>query len=261
MNLPTLLPIGAFSAATQLSAKALRLYAEHGILSPAKIDMETGYRYYRPDQVQQARLVRLLRELDMPLTEIARMLVRPDALDVLLKQHMNYLSLRHKQQQTAYRATLALLHPKAVSAAAVITQRTRPVMQVLTRSFEADSHTLLPRAQALLQQTRHEVGERVIDSDACFIHLPAPLSMHDEITAELCVPVGGTTRLPGTCTTRNWPTQALACVNVSIQNDTPDWIAASDALFDWFDRNGVSLNHAPLIFIVGPAPELAWPIF
>ena len=59
MNHFTLLPIGAFSTATQLSAKALRLYAEHGILSPAKIDMDTGYRYYRPDQVQQARLVQI----------------------------------------------------------------------------------------------------------------------------------------------------------------------------------------------------------
>jgi DNA-binding transcriptional MerR regulator len=101
MNSSSLLSIGAFSAATQLSAKALRLYAEHGILAPAKVDAETGYRYYRSDQVHQARLIRMLRELDMPLAALAEALSHPDALNTLLQQHMNFLTLRHKQQQEA----------------------------------------------------------------------------------------------------------------------------------------------------------------
>jgi DNA-binding transcriptional MerR regulator len=260
MNLPALLPIGAFSAATQLSAKALRLYAEYGILPPAKIDMETGYRYYRADQVHQARLVRLLRELDMPLAEIAKILVRPEALDERLKQHMSYLSLRHKQQQAAYRAAHALLYPKPTAEAPVITRRTLSATPVLTHSFEADSNTLLPRAHALLLQVCHEIGEHAVDRSACFIHPPATLSINDEITAELCVPFDQTAGSPTTGVTRNWSAQALASMKVSMHDDVPDWIAASDALFDWFDRNGVSLQHAPLIFIGGHPPELAWPV-
>jgi hypothetical protein len=59
---------------------------------------------------------------------------------------------------------------------------------------------------------------------------------------------------------RVWPSQTLACIDMSMQDDLPDWIAASDALFDWFDRNGASLYHAPLIFIGGQAPQLAWPV-
>lgn len=260
MNLPALLPIGAFSAATQLSAKALRLYAEYGILTPAKIDVETGYRYYRSDQVHQARLVRLMRDLDMPLAEIAKTLAVPEALDEMLERHMNFLSLlRHKQQQAAYRAALALLHPKPASKAPVITERRLFARPVLMRSFDADSNTLLPRAHALLLQIAHEVDERVIDRSTCFIHLPTPLSSNDEITAELCVPVDQAFASSGTGATRNWPAQALACTNVSIHDDIPDWVGASDALFDWFDCNVISLKHAPLIFIDG-LPELAWPV-
>ncbi|MGA4841326.1 MerR family transcriptional regulator [Streptomyces sp. G45] len=66
-----LLSIGAFARRTRLSAKALRLYDRQGLLPPAHVDEVTGYRYYRPEQVERARLVALLRRLDMPLAEIA----------------------------------------------------------------------------------------------------------------------------------------------------------------------------------------------
>ncbi|MFI2207630.1 MerR family transcriptional regulator [Streptomyces sp. NPDC020192] len=66
-----LLTIGAFAARARLSAKALRLYDRLGLLTPAHVDEASGYRYYRADQVEHARLVALLRQLDMPLARIA----------------------------------------------------------------------------------------------------------------------------------------------------------------------------------------------
>ncbi|WP_327717675.1 MerR family transcriptional regulator [Streptomyces sp. NBC_00490] len=66
-----LLTIGAFAARARLSAKALRLYDRLGLLAPAQVDEASGYRYYRAGQVERARLVALLRQLDMPLARIA----------------------------------------------------------------------------------------------------------------------------------------------------------------------------------------------
>ncbi len=66
-----LLTIGAFAARARLSAKALRLYDRLGLLAPAHVDEATGYRYYRAGQAERARLVALLRRLDMPLARIA----------------------------------------------------------------------------------------------------------------------------------------------------------------------------------------------
>ncbi|QFQ98166.1 MerR family transcriptional regulator [Streptomyces phaeolivaceus] len=66
-----LLTIGAFAARARLSAKALRLYDRLGLLPPAYVDEVNGYRYYRADQAERARLVALLRQLDMPLARIA----------------------------------------------------------------------------------------------------------------------------------------------------------------------------------------------
>ena len=39
------MPIGEFAAASRLSQKALRLYGEKGLLPPARVDPDSGYRY------------------------------------------------------------------------------------------------------------------------------------------------------------------------------------------------------------------------
>ena len=66
-----LLTIGAFAKASGLSPKALRLYDDLGLLVPAKVDEQTGYRRYGRDQLDQARLIAWLRRIGMPLTTIA----------------------------------------------------------------------------------------------------------------------------------------------------------------------------------------------
>jgi DNA-binding transcriptional MerR regulator len=72
-----LMTIGAFAGRTRLSAKALRLYDRLGLLAPARVDPDRGYRFYREDQVATARLIALLRRLDMPLPAIADIAAKP----------------------------------------------------------------------------------------------------------------------------------------------------------------------------------------
>ena len=64
------LTIGEFARASHLSPKALRLYDELGLLTPARVDPVSGYRLYEPGQLEQARLVAWLRRLGMPLARI-----------------------------------------------------------------------------------------------------------------------------------------------------------------------------------------------
>jgi DNA-binding transcriptional MerR regulator len=61
---------GEFGAAARLSPKALRVYAEQGLLIPASVDPATGYRCYAPDQLPRARLIARLRQLGLPLARI-----------------------------------------------------------------------------------------------------------------------------------------------------------------------------------------------
>jgi DNA-binding transcriptional MerR regulator len=259
MTQPILLSIGAFSNATQLSAKALRLYAEEGILQPARIDKETGYRYYRPEQVREARLVRLLRELDLPLAEITRLLAQRALLEPALKQHMDVLRERQAQQQSAFRAVQELLQPASGTATTAVTRLAVPAMTVATRAFSADGKTLMVRAQTLLAEIKI-ASSGALDVDAAFIHVQGPLSERDETALELCVPSVQPEAISGDDSSRHFAPQTLACVDVPIRGGVPDWAAASDALFDWFDHHGALLDRMPLILMHGRSWQLAWPI-
>jgi DNA-binding transcriptional MerR regulator len=66
--------IGEFARRSRLSVKALRLYDELGVLVPARVDQESGYRYYDVAQLEAARLVAMLRQLDLPLAAIKELL-------------------------------------------------------------------------------------------------------------------------------------------------------------------------------------------
>jgi DNA-binding transcriptional MerR regulator len=66
--------IGEFARRSRLSLKALRLYDERGVLVPSRVDQASGYRYYDPAKLDEARLVVMLRQLQLPLAAIRELL-------------------------------------------------------------------------------------------------------------------------------------------------------------------------------------------
>jgi DNA-binding transcriptional MerR regulator len=76
-----LIPIGRFARLTGLSIGALRHYAELDLLRPADVDRFTGYRRYRPEQVEIARTIGRLRDLEVPIEEIREVLAADDPTD------------------------------------------------------------------------------------------------------------------------------------------------------------------------------------
>jgi DNA-binding transcriptional MerR regulator len=66
--------IGEFARRSRLSLKALRLYDERGVLVPSRVDQASGYRYYDTAQLEKARLVVMLRQLQLPLAAIKKLL-------------------------------------------------------------------------------------------------------------------------------------------------------------------------------------------
>jgi DNA-binding transcriptional MerR regulator len=94
------LSIGAFSRLTHLSVKTLRYYHEVGLLEPAVVDPDSGYRYYRPGQAHSAHLVRRFRDLGLPVADVKAVLAAPDltARDTILAGHLD--RMREQLRQT-----------------------------------------------------------------------------------------------------------------------------------------------------------------
>jgi DNA-binding transcriptional MerR regulator len=76
------LTIGQAARMAAVTAKALRHYDRIGLLRPAAVDPVTGYRRYHTEQIDQARLIRRLRDLDR------------DALHAALREHRRRIETR-----------------------------------------------------------------------------------------------------------------------------------------------------------------------
>ncbi|WP_199435545.1 DNA polymerase III subunit beta family protein [Qaidamihabitans albus] len=71
--------ISAFARRVGLTPSALRFYDDCSILKPARVDEQTGYRFYSPDQERRAVLLRDLRAAGVPLAEVGVVLDGPPA--------------------------------------------------------------------------------------------------------------------------------------------------------------------------------------
>lgn len=79
-----LIGIGEFARRVRLSVKQLRDYDELGLLAPAYVDPDSGYRYYHRGQARTAITIALLRSLDVPLADVHELLVLDEAQAVAL---------------------------------------------------------------------------------------------------------------------------------------------------------------------------------
>ena len=99
MDKKNLFGIGEVAKMFHLSASTLRHYENIGLLSPAYISPESGYRYYSTEQFEILNTVRYLRALDMPLHEIENFLENRDIDSMKEKLRQQKEIVIRKQQE------------------------------------------------------------------------------------------------------------------------------------------------------------------
>lgn len=125
-----MLTIGEFSRLTHLSVRTLRRYHETALLEPAVVDESTGYRRYTVDQIPTAQVIHRLRELDVPLADVQRILRTPDpgVRSALVADHLERLEAQLDRTRVAVTALRRLLTPDP--APIRVELRTEPVRTV-----------------------------------------------------------------------------------------------------------------------------------
>jgi DNA-binding transcriptional MerR regulator len=135
---PDLMSIGEFASRSRLSPKALRLYDELGLLEPARVDDESGYRYYSPSQLDRAWLIAALRQLQIPLAEIKSIVeLEPGVAAERITQHWKAIETQHTARRDLARYLIDRMHGKR-HAMYEVTTREIPARSVLSvkRSVE-----------------------------------------------------------------------------------------------------------------------------
>jgi DNA-binding transcriptional MerR regulator len=90
-----MLKIGEFSRLGQVIVKTLHYYDNWGLLHPAHIDQDNGYRFYTVDQLPRLHRIMALKELGLSLEQIGPMLDE----DVPIEQIRGMLRLKQAEIQ------------------------------------------------------------------------------------------------------------------------------------------------------------------
>ena len=144
------LTVGDFSRITHLSVKTLRHYHEVGLLEPATVNPGTGYRYYSAAQVPTAQVIRRLRDLEMPVSQVKAVLGAPDApaRNALIAAHLGRLEAELAQTRAAVESLRQLLQPPRD--APVIEHRSVPAVQAAGITALVSHPDILPWWQGAL---------------------------------------------------------------------------------------------------------------
>jgi DNA-binding transcriptional MerR regulator len=90
--------IGETARDSGLGVSALRFYDRAGVLVPAWVDPVSGYRWYAPAQLEEARLLARLRRAGMPLADIRLVLASWSGADTDLVRKLLTAHLRRLEQ-------------------------------------------------------------------------------------------------------------------------------------------------------------------
>jgi len=158
------LTVGDFSRATHLSVKTLRHYHQVGLLEPAAINPNTGYRYYSAGQIPTAQVIRRLRDLEMPVTDVKAVLAAPDAAarNALIAAHLDRLEAELAQTRGAVESLRNLLAPPGGPAA--IEHRSVPATAAAAIGAVVDRADLLAWWQGALGELKAAVRAQSLTS-------------------------------------------------------------------------------------------------
>jgi DNA-binding transcriptional MerR regulator len=247
-----LISIGQFSAASRLSPRALRLYDENGLLAPARVDPDSGYRYYRREQLRVATTIRLLRACGMPLAEIKAFLSAPSgsALEEFEESLADELSER--------RRILRYLRQRL---------KEEPMFEVRTKHVAEQPYVSrmkrvgIAELEPFIVSTIGDLWEQNEPTDHAFTLYHGEVNEQDDGPVEVCVPTAtGDKRLPA----------GEVAYTVAVGEEQcrfPEIIGAYDAVAEWVQRNGRELAGPPREIYRSdphkgetPRMEIAWPI-
>ena len=145
-----LLPIGRFARLSGLTVKALRHYDALSLLSPTRIDPSTRHRWYSSDQLDPARRIRRLRELDLPLTAVRAVLAASDGGRELLFAYRRDVQARLAHEQRILHGLVHLIEGVDMSDTTASSRPTASDLPDSERQLAADLFNLV---WTLLEQT------------------------------------------------------------------------------------------------------------
>lgn len=257
-----LLSIGVFSRRSRLSPKALRLYDRQGLLSPAYVDPHNGYRWYHESQLFAARLIGLLRQLEMPLARVTELVAASGEQGVeLLDAYWSEIERRFAgQRQLVGLLRTSLSGGEERFGGFDISERDVPEQLVL----HASRHLELPELSDWLRATERALTAAAEEyggpAGGGFVIFHGQVDEENDGPVEVCVPIRSDAASDRP-TVRLDPAHREAYVTVTkAQFEMPQVLSAYDAVARWITTSGRTITGPPReVYFPGVDPHTAKP--
>ena len=207
----TLYKIGMFAAMNHVTVKALRFYEEQGLLMPAQIQPDTGYRYYTLSQMADIHRITALKKVGFTLEEIAKISLGADEQAVLLKKKSELLAeiaeLTRKLSELD-----RFIAERAEHLASPVLIKTIPETTVAYMRTRLESYDSLFERMPEMGALMEKAGCVCALPEYCFTCYPEPCLKDEGITAEICEAVTETKCGMGKLRFKTLPETSAACI-------------------------------------------------
>lgn len=244
-----LLSIGAFASLTRLSLKALRLYDQLNLLQPRWVDPQTGYRYYGEDQLNSARMIRNMREMDMPLATIRQVLAAladsPSQAEALASDYAAMRVQQAEQIRAQVSQFIQQIRQEQTPMSFDVNIKSIPTQQVLSMTHHVKASKLDETILKSLEAFRSLLAEQQLEAaSAPFGIFHGAINEQEDGPLEICMPVHGTVKGNDKIQVKQLQGGQAACVmTVGAETDFPVILGAYDAAADWIQKNGHEMTE------------------
>ena len=182
---PQLYKIGMFAQMNHITIKTLRFYEEQGLLLPAYVDGENGYRYYTMNQMADIQRITALKQAGFTLDDIK--LINQGADTAYLLSTKKAALLKKIAELTSQIAVIdGYLSGPAGTLDAPVLIRTIPAVTVASMKKRIDSYdelfSLMPEMGAEMER----LGCRCALPEYCFTRYLEPGFRDEHILIETC---------------------------------------------------------------------------
>ena len=207
----TLYKIGMFAAMNHVTVKTLRFYEKQGLLMPALIHSETGYRYYTLSQMAVLHQITALKLAGFTLEEIARINSGTDEEAVLLKKKSELLAkIADLTRQIA--VVDGYLSKKKTGLSSPVLIKTIPETTVAFMRIRLGSYDCLFDRMPEMGELMEKASCECALPEYCFTRYLEPGYKEGDILVEICESVVEAKKATGDLRFKTLPEIQAACV-------------------------------------------------
>lgn len=230
--------IGMFAQMNHITVKTLRFYEEQGLLAPAYVDEENGYRYYTLDQMATIHQITALKQAGFTLDDMKQMQSGAEE-QALLRKKKSQLLARMAELTRQIAVIDSYLLDQSVSLHAPVLIKTLPACKIAACEKTIDTYDALFDIMPEMGAEMEQLGCECALPEYCFTQYLEPGFKEENIRIQTCEAV--TRLLEDTATLKFYELEEVTAACIYHRGSYADFSRTYAILLNYIEENGYEI--------------------